>query len=118
MSTSLVHSDNYSLSDGRLTPWCLDYSLTATAENQRGTFNRFTDRYVTFGGVSVTQPLLRGFGFGANLSGLRIAKADRGIADWQHRERIIDTVTGVVLLYNSVAQARENVRIAQLSRDL
>jgi outer membrane protein TolC len=96
----------------------LSYSLNATADNQRGTFNRFTDNYVTFGGVSVTQPLLRGFGFGANLAGLRIAKADRGIADWQHRQTVIDTVTSVTLVYTGVLQARENVRIAELSRDL
>jgi outer membrane protein len=116
--TSLTQTDNYALGLGGLTPWGLAYSLEATAENQRGTFNRFTDNYVTFGGIAITQPLLRGFGFGANLASLRIAKADRGVADWQHRQTIIDTVTSVVLAYNGVMQARENVRIAQLSRDL
>ena len=115
---SLTQSDDYALSLGGLTPWGLSYSLGATAENQRGTFNRFTDNFVTFGGVTVTQPILRGFGFGANLAGLRVARADRGIADWQHRQAIIDTVTGVVIAYTNVAQARENVRIAQLSREL
>ncbi len=115
---SLTQSDDYALALGGLTPWGLSYSLNATADNQRGTFNRFTDNYVTFGGVSITQPLLRGFGFGANLASLRIAKADRRIADWQHRQTVIDTVTSVVLVYNSVIQARENVRIAELSRDL
>lgn len=116
--TSLTQTDDYALSLGGVTPWGLSYSLAATATNERGTANRFTDNYITFGGISITQPLLRGFGFGANLAGLRIAKADRGIADWQHRQTVIDTVTGVILLYNSVVQARENVRIAKLSRDL
>jgi outer membrane protein TolC len=115
---SLTQQDDYALSLGGLTPWGLSYSLAATAENQRGTFNRFSDNYVTFGGVSITQPLLRGFGFGANLASLRVAKADRGIADWQHRQTVIDTVTSVALVYTSVLQARENVRIAELSRDL
>jgi outer membrane protein TolC len=118
LTRSLTQGDDYALSLDGLTPWGLTYSLGATAENQRGSFNRFTDNFVTFGGVSVTQPLLRGFGFGANLAGLRLARADRGIADWQHRQTIIDTVTGVILAYTSLAQARENVRIAQLSRDL
>lgn len=118
LSTALVQADNYALGLGGLTPWGLSYSLSATAENQRGTFNRFTDNFVTFGGVSITQPLLRGFGFGANLAGLRVAKADRAIADWQHRQTVIDIVTGVILTYNTVLQLRENVRIAQLSRDL
>lgn len=115
---SLTQSDDYSLSLGGLTPWGLSYSLSATAENQRGSFNRFTDNFVTFGGVSVTQPLLRGFGLGANLTGLRIARADRSIAEWQHRQTVIDTVTSVVIAYTNLAQARENVRIAHLSRNL
>jgi outer membrane protein TolC len=115
---SLTQQDDYALSLGGLTPWGLSYSLSATADNQRGTFNRFSDNYVTFGGISVTQPLLRGFGFGANLANLRIAKADRGIADWQHRQTVMDTVTNVILVYTSVLQARENVRITSLSRDL
>ena len=115
---TLTQNDDYSLSLGGLTPWGATYGLTATADNQRGSFNRFTDNFVTFGGITVTQPLLRGFGFGANLAGLRVAKADRGIADWQHRQRVIDTVTNVIVLYSSVIQAREAVRIAQFSRSL
>ena len=116
--TGLTKTDDYSLSFGGLTPWGLSYSLIGTAENQRGTANRFTDNYVTFGGVSVTQPLLRGFGFGANLAGLRIAKVDRSIADWQHRANIMNTVTAVIFAYNNLLQARENLRIARLSREL
>ncbi len=118
LAATRLQTDDYALSLGGLTPWGATYSLSATAENQRGTFNRFSDDFVTFGGISVTQPLLRGFGFGATLAGLRIAKADRAIADWQHRQTVIDIVTSVVFTYNSVAQARESVRIARLSRDL
>lgn len=114
----LVQTDSYSLTLDGLAPWGLSYSLGATAENQRGTTNAFSDNYATFGGVTVTQPLLRGFGFGANLAGLRIAKANRGISDWQHRQTVIDTVTGVVFAFNNLQQARDNVRIARLSRDL
>ncbi|HNC22945.1 MAG TPA: TolC family protein [Opitutaceae bacterium] len=115
---ALLQTDDYSLSLDGLAPWGLTYSIGTTAENQRGTFNGFTDNYATFGGVTVTQPLLRGFGFGANLAGLRIAKANRGISDWQHRQTVIDTVTAVVYAFNNLQQARENVRIARLSRDL
>ncbi len=116
--TTRTQTDDYRLSLDGLAPWGLTYSLGASAQNQRGTFNKFTDSFATFGGLSVTQPLLRGFGFGATLAGLRVARADRGIADWQHRQTVIDTVTGVVLVYNSLTLARENLRIAQLSRDL
>lgn len=116
--TSLTQTDDYAVSLGGLAPWGLRYSLQATADNQRGTFNRFSDNFVTFGGISVTQPLLRGFGFGTNLAGLRLAKLDRGIADWQYRQSVINTVTNVIITYSTVIQLREGVRIAQLSRDL
>lgn len=115
---TLTQNDDYSLSFTGLTPWGATYGLTATADNQRGSFNRLTDNFVAFGGVFVTQPLLRGFGFGANLAGLRVARADRGVAEWRHRQRVIDTVTDVIVLYSSVIQAREVARIAGFTRSL
>jgi len=114
----LSQSDDYGLALEGLTPWGLTYSVGATAQNQRGTFNTFADNYDVFGGVTVTQPLLRGFGFSANLNGLRVAKANRGISDWQHRQTVIDTVTSVIYTFNGLQQARDNLRIARLSRDL
>lgn len=114
----LSQTDRFGLALEGLTPWGLTYSLGATATNARGTGNAFADQYETFGGLTVTQPLLRGFGFGTNLAGLRIAKAGRGISDWQHRQTVIDTVTNVVLAFNNLQQAHANLRIARLSRDL
>jgi len=113
----LTKTDDYSLTLDGLMPWGLVYSIGGNAVNQRGTFNGFTDSYATFGGVTVTQPVLRGFGFGANLADLRIAKANRGISNWQHRLTVIDTVTNVIVVYNNLQEARDSVRIAQLSHD-
>src|SRR5436189_231619 len=79
-----------------LAPLGMTYSIGGTATNSRGTSSAFSHNYVTFGGVSVTQPLLRGFGFGATLVNRRVAKANRGISDWQHRQTVIDTVTNVI----------------------
>lgn len=114
----LTQTDNYSLTLDGVMPWGLSYSIGTTAINARGTSTLFADNYATFGGVTVTQPLLRGFGFGANLADLRIAKANRGISDWQHSQTVIDTVTNVIVAYNNLQESRAGVRIAQLSRDL
>ena len=114
----LTQSDDYRVAlDGQM-PWGLSYSLEGTARNPRGTANAFADSYSTFGGLSITQPLLRGFGFGATLAGLRIAKASRGISDWQHRQTVIDTVTNVIFAYNNLQQARDGLSVARLTRDL
>ena len=99
-------------------PWGLNYSVGGTAENQRGTFNRFTDQYATFGGVNFTQPLLRGFGFGANLVNVRVARANRSISEWQYRQTLIDTVTNVIVAYSNLVLAHQELHIAQDFRDL
>ncbi len=114
----LDQADSYSLSLDGLAPWGLSYSIGARADNDRGTSTGFVDNYVTFGGVSVTQPLLRGFWFSSSWTSLRVAKANRGISDWQHKQTVIDTVTNVIFVFNNLQQARENLKISILSRDL
>lgn len=118
--TTFIETDSYSLSLGGVTPWGLQYAIGGSSQNQRGPYNGFTDNFMTFGGVQVTQPLLRGFGFSgstANL-GLRVAKASRAISDWQYRETAIDTITNVVVAYSNLAAADASLRTAQRTRDL
>ncbi len=116
---TLVRTDNYSLSFGGAMPWGLQYSLVGTAVNQRGDYNGFSDAFQTFGGVQVTQPLLRGFGFAGSAAqfGVRVAKADRAISDWAFRQTVIDTVTQVVVAYSNLSLAHEYLRTAERSRD-
>ena len=115
---SLIKTDRASIAFEGVTPWGLNYSIGGSALNQRYPLSGYTDNFATFGGVSVTQPLLRGFGFRANLQGVRVAKADRGIADWQFRQSVIDTVTDVIIAYSDLAYAQQFLRIAQRSRSL
>ncbi len=115
---TLVRTDTYALSLGGVMPWGLSYSIGGSAQNQRGSYNGFNDAFQTFGGIQVTQPLLRGFGFGANLLGVRIARADRAISDWQYRQTVIDTVTNVTVAFSNLVAAHENLRTAQRSREL
>ena len=43
--SSLVESDAYSLGVGGVTPWGLNYTVSAYSQNQGGTFNAFADNY-------------------------------------------------------------------------
>lgn len=117
-ASQLNKTDDYSLALEGFTPWGMSYQIGGQSQNARGTYNNLSNTFVTFGGVSVTQPLLRGFGFGANLATLRIAKADRAISDWDYRQTVIDTVTNVIVAYTDLEEAHENLRIAHGSRDL
>ena len=116
--STFIQSDNYSLSLGGLMPWGLQYTLAGTAANQRGAYNGFTNNFLTFAGVQVRQPLLRGFGPGANLLGVRVARADRRISEWQYRQTVIDTVTNTMIAYSNLVAAHDILRIARKSRDL
>ena len=115
---TLTQTDYYSLTLNGVLPWGTQYSLGGTSLNQRGPYNAFTNNFLTTGGISITQPLLRGFGFGANLLGVRIAKADRAISDWQYRQTVIDTVTNVTIAFSNLVAAHENLRTARRSREL
>lgn len=116
--SQLTKTDDYSLGLEGLMPWGLSYWIGGSSENERYTSNKFTNNFVTFGGVSVTQPLLRGFGFGATLVNLRIAKASRAISDWEYRQTVIDVVTNTILAYDNLAEARAELSISRRSREL
>jgi outer membrane protein TolC len=118
--TTFIQSDNYSLSLGGVMPWGLQYSIAGSSQNQRGPYNGFTNNFLTFGGLQVTQPLLRGFGFSGSLAnlGLRVARASRAISEWQYHQTAIDTITSVVVAYSNLAAADASLRTAQRSRDL
>lgn len=115
--SSVVEADSYDLSLSGLTPWGLNYRFRANTINQRGTFNAFADNYYTFAGVEVTQPLLRDFGFDANLVTVRLARTARGMSEWQYRATVIDVITQVIHAYHDLVFAHKNLEIAQRSRD-
>jgi outer membrane protein len=118
LASETLQSDDYSLSLGGILPTGLTYSVGGSAENANGLFNRQTDNYETFAGVNLAQPLLRGFGFGANLVNVRVARANRAISAWQYRQTLIDTVTNVIIAYNNLVLEHDALRIALRAREL
>ncbi|MEI6035086.1 MAG: TolC family protein [Verrucomicrobiae bacterium] len=100
-----------------LSPWGLTYdiggSTTQTTDNRIA-----NDRFNSFFGISITQPILKNFGTGANLAQLRIARADRAISEWTLREKIIQVVTDTVNTYCELYFAKENLGVEERSRAL
>ena len=117
-NTTRDETDTYDLGVGGLLPWGMTYRLGGSTTNARGTFNAYADNFDSFAGVSGTQPLLRDFGFGPTLASIRIARANRGISDWQFRQTVMDTVTRVIYAYHDLNFAHAFVRSATRSRDL
>jgi outer membrane protein len=63
--------------------------------------------------VTVTQPLLRGFGRGVNLRYLRIANLNRKVSHLLFQQQMIDTVYGTSRLYYDLVSLGENVSVKQ-----
>ncbi len=100
-----------------LTPWGLTYDVGASAI--KNTDNRIdNDRYTSFFGINIAQPLLKNFGTDVNLAQLRIARADRAISEWTLREKIIQVVTDTVNTYCDLFVARENLGVEERSKEL
>jgi len=101
-----------------VTPWGLNYSIGASQGRVAGEPGMFLPNgFLSGDSVTITEPLLRGFGFGANLYNVRVAKADRAISDANYKQGLIDLVTNVIIAYNNLIQAREGRRVAMLYRD-
>lgn len=103
---------------GGLTPWGLTYELGMTIENRQNSTSNYDDRYTTFAGLTITQPLLRNFGTGVTMASVRLARANAAISDWAYRGQVIDTVTRVAEVYNELWFASGNAEVERRSRAL
>ena len=63
--------------------------------------------------VSISQPLLNGFGKSQWTRNIRIANNNRQIADWAFAQQAITTITNTITAYWELAYARENVKVNQ-----
>jgi outer membrane protein TolC len=117
-ANEVSRNDRLSTGFSGLTPWGLRYDAALGINNSTGTFNRFDESFGSNAGLSLVQPLLRGFGFSANLAQLRIARNNVLVSEWELRRRIIDIITTVNFVYHDLHLSIENLRVAEKSRDL
>ncbi len=115
---SVVETDSYSLGVGGRSPIGTTYSISGFSQNRRGTFNNFSDNYYSFGGLEVTQPLLKDFGLHANLAGVRLAAAGHDSARWQYRASVMNNVTLVINAFLELDFANKRLATAEKSRGL
>ena len=72
----------------------------------------------SFAGISVRQPVLRGFGLDGTHTRVRMAR-ESAEASWQgFRARVMDTVQSTIAAYQRLYFAQENLLIAERNRDL
>lgn len=100
-------------------PFGANYDVRWTASNSTTTaFTSFNPRLGSQLDLSISQPLLRGFGIDTNRRQVWSAENLRTIADLQLRERITTTTRNVRNSYWDLAYAIGNLQVAQQSLDL
>jgi len=107
-----IQTGNFGIGVGGKTLYGSNYQIGLTNAATR------YDRYSTGAQLSLSQPLLRGFGSDVNLASLRIARNNRQLSEWQFKQEIIDVVTQTVYIYNDLYSALRNYDAAKRSRDL
>ncbi len=79
--------------------------------NRRLPPSLFNPEYETFTGLTVTQPLLRGWGKAANTAEIRIAKANANIADLEWQSLASQLVAEAMRRYYDVVFTLENLKV-------
>jgi len=93
--------------------WGTVYNVDLSMSKEETTYNRFIEEWS--GGLTLTlsQPLLRGFGRSANLAYVRRAKTARIQAEAQLRGQVMNTVAEIIKAYWDLAGAVESVRVRE-----
>ena len=125
LSTILTGGSNWLNSDtingnlGFLQGFSPGTQVAVNFDNSRFTTNAinytYNPVYTSTLNLTVTQPLLRGFGIGMNRRYIRIAKRSEKIADLVFRQQVIDTIAGVARLYTDLVSLNEDVKVKQES---
>ncbi len=96
-------------------------NLTVNWNNTRSSAdiaNFFNPNVTSSLSVSISQPLLNGFGKQIWTRNIRIANNNRKIADWAFAQQAITTITSTITAYWELVYARENVKVNQQAVDV
>ncbi len=89
----------------------LDFTASRqTSNSSRNLYNPYTTSAL---GLSIVQPLLRGFGPAVNRRFIRIAKNNRKTSDLVFRLQVIATVAGVIRLYDDLVSLIQDVHVKE-----
>lgn len=91
--------------------------VSVSFDNSRTGLNSLNTSYNPFTasslGLTVTQPLLRGFGINLNRRFIRIAENEQRITSLLFQQQLIETVYGVIRLYTDLVALSEDVKVKQ-----
>jgi outer membrane protein TolC len=104
---------NVGYQQGFTTGGTLDLFFNNSRLDQINPLSLYNPTLASSVGISFTQPLLRGAGFGANRRYIKIAKNNRRVSDTVFLQQLMATVSGVVRLYWDLQSLNGDVRVRQ-----
>jgi outer membrane protein TolC len=102
---------NYALVQGFSTGTQVEVDLNNAAQVLYGTSSQYDPFSQPNTSLTVTQPLLRGFGRDINLRYIRIASLNQKVSRLLFYQQLISTVYGVARLYYDLVSLNENVQV-------
>jgi outer membrane protein len=110
VSHSTQFNNQYSQTFQTGTNLTVNWNNTRSSANIANFFNPDVSSTLA---VSISQPLLNGFGKQLWTRNIRIANNNRKIADWAFAQQAITTITNTITDYWELVFARENVKVNQ-----
>jgi outer membrane protein len=107
---STQFNNQYSQTFETGTNFQVNWNNNRSSANIANFFNPYVSSALS---VSISQPLLNGFGKQLWTRNIRIANNNRKIADWAFTQQAITTITNTITAYWELAYARENVKVNQ-----
>ena len=109
---------NFSLSKGFATGTALTLSSNNSRTKTNSLFALLNPQVNSSFRVTVSQPLLSGFGFATGLRFIRVARNSIKISDQQFAQQVMDIVSTVKRAYWELIFARENTKVTRQSFEL
>lgn len=104
------YNNQYSQTFHTGTNFTVNWNNSRLSENLPNFFNPDISSVLS---VSISQPLLNGFGKKQWTRNIRIANNNRKIADWDFAQQAITSITKTITDYWELVYARENVKVNQ-----
>lgn len=93
------------------------WGIVGTMEKSEDTFNQFIEEFNTQVALTLTQPVLRGFGLKYNRVRITAARNNRALTEAQLRLTVMNTVAEVIKAYWDLVGAVEAVQLNRASLD-
>jgi outer membrane protein len=115
---SSAHSLNYGIQKSFVTGTKVTMDLSQQSLAQNAPANSYNPSLSGNAEISISQPLLQGFGVATNRRAITIAKNNLSVADLNFRLQVIATVKNVIDLYWDLVTLNDNVHAKQRALDI